>query len=135
LRCTGSQPGYRAQSRLAVDSATAQFDLLRLDPNLQEYRMNLLEWNDVALAKYLTTNPDLKTEIQDLSAEEQKQQTQWAFEDEAEALDIEPWELALQLVAESPEHLQSMRLEAHQQVAETLGMDWDEYRKLNDIEE
>ncbi|EPJ84275.1 MAG: DUF6388 family protein [Pseudomonas sp.] len=97
--------------------------------------MNLLEWNDVALAKYLTTNPDLKTEIQDLSAEEQKQQTQWAFEDEAEALDIEPWELALQLVAESPEHLQSMRLEAHQQVAETLGMDWDEYRKLNDIEE
>jgi len=97
--------------------------------------MNLLEWNDVALAKYLITNPDLKTEIQDLSAEEQKQQTQWAFEDEAEDLGIEPWELALQLVAESPEQLKSMRLEAHQQVAETLGMDWDEYLKLNDIEE
>ncbi len=97
--------------------------------------MNLLEWNDVALAKYLTTNPNLKTEIQDLSAEEQKQQTQWAFEDEAEDLGIEPWELALQLVAESPEQLKSMRLEAHQQVAETLGMDWDEYLKLNDIEE
>lgn len=97
--------------------------------------MNLLEWNDVALAKYLTTNPNLKTEIQDLSVEEQKQQTQWAFEDEAEDLGIEPWELALQLVAESPEQLKSMRLEAHQQVAETLGMDWDEYLKLNDIEE
>jgi len=97
--------------------------------------MNLLEWNDVALAKYLTTNPNLKTEIQDLSAEEQKQQTQWAFEDEAEDLGIEPWELALQLVAESPEQLKSMRLEAHHQVAETLGMAWDEYRELNDIEE
>ncbi|OCR21749.1 hypothetical protein AFK24_27630 [Pseudomonas syringae] len=97
--------------------------------------MNLLEWNDIALAKYLTTNPILETEIQQLSAEEQKQQTQWAFEDEAEDLGIEPWELALQLVAESPEQLKSMRLEAHQQVAETLGMDWNEYRELNAIEE
>ncbi|HEX8594884.1 MAG TPA: DUF6388 family protein [Pseudomonas sp.] len=97
--------------------------------------MNLLEWNDVALAKYLTTNPVLKAEIQELSADEQKQQTQWAFEDEAEDLGIEPWELALQLVAESPEQLKSMRLEAHHQVAEALGMDWDEYRELNDIQE
>lgn len=97
--------------------------------------MNLLEWNDVALAKYLTTNTLLEDEIKQLSAEEQKQQTQWAFEDEAEDLGIEPWELALQLVAESPEQLKSMRLEAHQQVAETLGMDWHEYRELNAIEE
>jgi hypothetical protein len=97
--------------------------------------MNLLEWNDAALAKYLTTNPTLEAEIQSLSLEEQKQQTQWAFEDEAEDLGIEPWELALQLVAESPEQLAAMRLEAHRQVAEALGMEWAEYCELNDIQE
>lgn len=96
--------------------------------------MNLLESNDVALAKYLDTNPMLRDEIKDLPDDEQKQQTLWAFEDEAESQGIEPWELALQLVAESPEQLKELRLEAHHQVAEALGMDWDEYCDLNEIE-
>jgi len=96
--------------------------------------MNALEWNEVALAKFLASNSLLQAEIADLSPEEQKQQTHWAFEDEAESQGIEPWELALQLVAESPEQLKAMRLEAHAQVAETLGMDWAEYCELNDIE-
>lgn len=97
--------------------------------------MNALEWNDAALAKYLVSNPTLQDEIKDLSPQEQKQQTQWAFEDEAEALGIETWEYTLQLIAESPEQLKSMRLEAHHQVAEALGMDWAEYCELNAIEE
>jgi len=97
--------------------------------------MNLLEWNDVALAKYLETNPGLREEIKDLSAKEQLDQTKWAFEDEAEDQGIEPWELALELIAETPEQLKAMRLEAHRQVADTLGMDWAEYCELNEIEE
>ena len=97
--------------------------------------MNLLEWNDVALAKYLETNPGLREEIKELSAKEQLDQTKWAFEDEAEDQGIEPWELALELIAETPEQLKAMRLEAHQQVAETLGIDWAEYCELNEIEE
>ncbi|MEB0077967.1 DUF6388 family protein [Pseudomonas sp. CCI3.2] len=97
--------------------------------------MDALDLNEAALAKYITTNPGLLDEIKDLSPEEQKQQTQWAFEDEAEDQGIEPWELALQLVAENPEQLKTMRLEAHHQVAETLGMDWAEYCELNDIQE
>jgi len=100
-----------------------------------EPSMNALEWNDVALAKYLTSNPGLADEIKDLSPEEQKRQTQWAFEDEAEDQGIEPWELALNLVAESPEQLKTLRREAHTQVAEALGMDWKEYCELNDIED
>lgn len=48
---------------------------------------------------------------------------------------IEPWELTLQLIAESPEELQAMRLEVHREVAEALGMDWDEYCSFNDISE
>ncbi|MBI6852132.1 hypothetical protein YA0002_05090 [Pseudomonas cichorii] len=97
--------------------------------------MNALEWNEAALAKYLSTHPTLQDEIKNLSPDEQKQQAQWAFEDEAEDQGIEPWELALQLIAESPEQLKSMRLEAHAQVAEALGMDWDEYCELNEIEQ
>ena len=97
--------------------------------------MNALEWNDAALAKYLVSNPALQDEIKDLSPQEQKQQTQWAFEDEAEALGIETWEYTLQLIAESPEQLKSMRLDAHRQVAEALGMDWAEYCELNAVEE
>lgn len=97
--------------------------------------MNALEWNDAALAKYLVSNPTLQDEIKDLSPQEQKQQTQWAFEDEAEALGIETWEYTLQLIAESPEQLKSMRLDAHRQVAEALGMDWAEYCELNAVEE
>ncbi|EGH01083.1 hypothetical protein PSYAE_03760 [Pseudomonas amygdali pv. aesculi str. 0893_23] len=96
--------------------------------------MNTLEWNEAALAKYLATHPPLKDEISALSPKEQKQQLQWAFEDEAESQGIETWELALELIAESPEQLQSMRLEAHRQVAEALGMDWEEYCGFNDIQ-
>ncbi|MBS7459080.1 DUF6388 family protein [Pseudomonas syringae] len=96
--------------------------------------MNTLEWNEAALAKYLAIHPTLKDEISALSPKEQQQQVQWAFEDEAESQGIETWELALELIAESPEQLQSMRLEAHRQVAEALGMDWEEYCGFNDIQ-
>lgn len=96
--------------------------------------MNAQEWNDAAVAKYLASHPALQDEIKHLSPTEQKQQAQWAFEDEAESQGIEPWELALELIAESPEQLKSMRLEAHAQVAEALGMEWEEYCELNDIQ-
>lgn len=96
--------------------------------------MNAQDWNDAAMAKYLASHPTLQEEIKNLSAAEQKQQAQWAFEDEAESQGIEPWELALELIAESPEQLQRMRLEAHAQVAEALGMEWEEYCELNDIQ-
>lgn len=97
--------------------------------------MNLLEWNDVTQAKYLETNPLLRDEIQNLSAKDQQDQIKWAFEDEAEAQGIEPWELAAQLIAETPEQLKEIRHNTHQQVAEALGMDWTEYCELNDIQE
>jgi hypothetical protein len=107
-------------------------------PNFTQRRstaMDALEWNDAALAKYLASNTTLQDEIKDLSAHEQKQQTQWAFEDEAEALGIETWEFALQWIAETPEQLKEMRLEAHRQVAEALGMEWAEYCAVNAIQE
>lgn len=89
---------------------------------------------DVALEKFLEQHPDLRDEIQVLNAKEQKEQTLWALEDAAEEQGLEPWELVLELIATSPEELKIMRLEVHQEVAEALGMDWDEYRQLNELD-
>ena len=97
--------------------------------------MNANDWTEAALAKYIVTNPTLQAEIQDLSPQEQKQQTLWAFEDEAEDLGIPTWDLALQFITDSPEQLKEMRLAAHKEAAEALDMDWDEYCELNDVEE
>jgi hypothetical protein len=88
----------------------------------------------IALEKFLEQHPDLREEIQVLSEKEQTEQTLWALEDAAQEQGQEPWELVLELVAESPDELKAMRLEVHQEVAEALGMDWDEYRQLNELD-
>jgi len=90
--------------------------------------------SQLALEKFAASQPQLLDEIKDLSAKEQEQQIQWAFDDQAEEQGIEPWELTLELVATSPEELKAMRLEVHQEVAETLGMSWEEYCSFNEIE-
>ncbi|MBV4460374.1 hypothetical protein KVG96_20640 [Pseudomonas sp. COR58] len=90
---------------------------------------------DVALEKYLAATPSLQEEISALDATEQKQQAQWAFEDEAESRGLEPWELVLELVAETPQELKAMRLEVHQEVAEALGMELQDYLELNEIDD
>ncbi|NBB09792.1 DUF6388 family protein [Pseudomonas sp. SLFW] len=97
--------------------------------------MNANDWTEAALAKYIVTNPTLQAEIANLSPKDQQDQIRWAFEDEAEAQGIETWELALTFIAETPEQLKSMRLEAHKEAAETLGIDWEEYRAANAIPE
>src|SRR3546814_12505872 len=49
--------------------------------------------HEEALKKYVLDAPQLLEEIKDLSADDQKDQIQWAFEDEAEAQGLQPWEL------------------------------------------
>lgn len=90
--------------------------------------------NEAALAKFIDARPELKEEISALSAHEQQQQIQWAFEDEAQAQGLDPWELALELIAENPQELQAMRLEVHQEVAEALGLSWEDYCEFNAID-
>jgi len=51
--------------------------------------------HEEALKKYLEDTPQLKEEIKDLSADDQRDQIQWAFEDEAESQGYQPWELTL----------------------------------------
>ena len=89
--------------------------------------------NELALDTFIKAHPELLEEMKDLSAEDRQQQILWAFENEADDQGIEAWELALQLIARSPEELQTMRREVHQEVAEALQMSWEEYCSLNDV--
>ena len=88
----------------------------------------------LALQRFAEQNPQLLEEIRELDEREQAQQIAWAFEDAADELGMQPWEYALRLIAESPEQLQAMRLETHREVAEALGLEWEEYCQFNDIE-
>lgn len=89
----------------------------------------------VALERFAQANPELIAEMAPLSESERQQQIQWAFEDAAQEQGVEPWEFALRLVAESPEELLVMRLEVHREVAEALGMSWEEYCDFNEIDD
>jgi hypothetical protein len=88
--------------------------------------------HEQALEKYLLDVPDLKEEIKDLSPDDQKDQIQWAFEDEAEAQGLQPWELTLKYTS-TPEEFEAKRLELHKEAAEVLGVEWDEYCEMNNL--
>ncbi|QXI40147.1 DUF6388 family protein [Pseudomonas xantholysinigenes] len=88
----------------------------------------------LALQRFAELNPQLLEEVRELDEREQAQQIEWAFEDAADELGVQPWEYALQLIAESPQELQAMRLETHREVAEALGLAWEEYCQFNEIE-
>ena len=89
--------------------------------------------NELALDTFIKGHPELIEEMKDLSQEDRQQQILWAFEDEAQSRGLEAWELALELIARSPEELLTMRREVHQEVAEALDMSWEEYCSFNDI--
>jgi hypothetical protein len=88
--------------------------------------------HEQALEKYILDVPDLKEEIKDLSADDQKDQIQWAFEDEAEAQGLQPWELTLKYTS-TPEEFEAQRLVLHKEAAEVLGVDWEEYCEMNNL--
>ncbi|GLH18976.1 hypothetical protein BR1R3_17170 [Pseudomonas atacamensis] len=88
--------------------------------------------HEQALEKYLLDVPDLKEEIKDLSADDQKDQIQWSFEDEAEAQGLQPWELTLKYTS-TPEEFEAQRLVLHKEAAEVLGVEWEEYCEMNNL--
>lgn len=88
--------------------------------------------HEQALEKYLSELPQLKEEIKDLSAEDQRDQIQWAFEDEAESQGLQPWELTLKYTS-TPEEFEAARIILHKEAAEVLGVEWDEYCEMNNL--
>ncbi|WPN75535.1 MULTISPECIES: DUF6388 family protein [Pseudomonas] len=88
--------------------------------------------HEQALGKYILDVPDLKEEIKDLSPDDQKDQIQWAFEDEAEAQGLQPWELTLKYTS-TPEEFEAQRIVLHKEAAEVLGVEWEEYCEMNNL--
>lgn len=88
--------------------------------------------HQAALEKYLEATPQLKEEIKDLSADDQRDQIQWAFEDEAESQNLQPWELTLKYTL-TPEEFEAARLALHKEAAEVLGVEWEEYCEMNNL--
>jgi hypothetical protein len=104
-------------------------------PKISENPMTELtqeQRHEQALEKYLLDVPDLKEEIKELSPDDQKDQIQWAFEDEAEAQGLQPWELTLKYTS-TPEEFEAQRLVLHKEAAEVLGVEWDEYCEMNNL--
>lgn len=88
--------------------------------------------HEEALKKYMLDAPELMEEIKNLSADDQKDQIQWAFEDEAEAQGLQPWELTLKYTS-TPEEYEATRLALHKEAAEVLGVEWEEYCEMNNL--
>ncbi len=104
-------------------------------PKISENPMTELtqqQRHEQALEKYLLDVPDLKEEIKDLSPDDQKDQIQWAFEDEAEARGLQPWELTLKYTS-TPEEFEAQRLVLHKEAAEVLGVEWEDYCEMNNL--
>ncbi|NMX61459.1 dephospho-CoA kinase [Pseudomonas sp. WS 5059] len=85
-----------------------------------------------ALKKYLEESPQLKEEIKELNADDQRDQIQWAFEDEAESQGFQPWELTLKYTT-TAEEFEAARLALHKEAAEVLGVEWEEYCEMNNL--
>lgn len=88
--------------------------------------------HEQALEKYVLDAPALLEEIKDLSPDDQKDQIQWAFEDEAEAQGLQPWELTLKYTT-TPEEFEAERLKLHKEASEVLGVEWEEYCEMNNL--
>jgi hypothetical protein len=106
-------------------------------PQISENDMTVKELSqearhEEALKKYALDASGLMDEIKDLSPDEQKDQIQWAFEDEAEAQGLQPWELTLKYTS-TPEEYEAKRLELHREAAEVLGVEWEEYCEMNNL--
>jgi hypothetical protein len=106
-------------------------------PKISENDMTVKELtqearHEEALKKYLLDSPQLAEEIKDLPADDQKDQIQWAFEDEAESQGLQPWELTLKYTS-TPEEFEDARLVLHKEAAEVLGVEWEEYCEMNNL--
>jgi hypothetical protein len=106
-------------------------------PQISENAMTVKELtqearHEEALKKYLLDTPQLADEIKALPADDQKDQIQWAFEDEAESQGLQPWELTLKYTS-TPEEFEAARLVLHKEAAEVLGVEWEEYCEMNNL--
>lgn len=108
--------------------------------------MNIQERYAAARDKFFTENPRALTEIESISPtvieaggssveEYREQQRCEVFAEVAKSRGLEVDEFVIQLMSESPEQAREWRLERQRKIAESIGMEWDEYKQLNRIAE
>lgn len=96
--------------------------------------------------KYFAENPNALRQIESVSAsvieavgmtvaEYRDQQRCVVFAEAAKARGIEVDEFVIRLMAASPEQANTWRLDRHREMADTLGIAWEEYKTLNRITE
>lgn len=106
--------------------------------------MNIQERYAAARDKFFTENPRALTEIESISRtvieaggssveEYREHQRSVVFAEAAKRRGIEVDEYVIQLVSESPAQAREWRLERQREIAESIGMEWDEYKQLNRI--
>lgn len=101
--------------------------------------MSICDRMDQAREIFFSQNPGLAAEIDavnpavieacgtDIDAHKAQRRAE-VFADAAKRRGIDAVELAIQLVAESPEQAHKWRMDRHRQTAEALGIDWEEYQ-------
>lgn len=106
--------------------------------------MNIQERYAAAREKFFTENPRALTEIESISRtvieaggssveEYLERQRSLVFAGAAKLRGIEVDEFVIQLMSESPEQAKEWRLDRQRKIAESIGMEWDEYKQLNRI--
>lgn len=106
--------------------------------------MNIQERYAAARDKFFTENPRALTEIESISGtvieaggssveEYLERQRSLVFAGAAKLRGIEVDEFVIQLMSESPEQAKEWRLDRQRKIAESIGMEWDEYKQLNRI--
>lgn len=108
--------------------------------------MNIENRYSAARDKYFAENPSALRQIESVSAsvieaagmtvaEYRDQQRCVVFAEAAKVRGIEVDEFVIRLMADSPEQANTWRLDRHREIADTLGIAWDEYKSLNRITE
>lgn len=97
-----------------------------------------------ALTLYLAERPELLAKLglgqpqghcwqpADLS-DAQIQHASRVFDEEAQSRGLGSWELALSLLAQTPQELSQMTLDVHREIAEMVDMEWEQYCALNHL--
>ncbi|MFJ4135654.1 DUF6388 family protein [Pseudomonas cyclaminis] len=96
--------------------------------------------------KFFAENPRALTQVESVNPavieacgvtvdEYREQQLVVVFAEAARSRGLEVDEFVIGLVAKSPEQANEWRLDQHRKIADALGIDWDEYKRLNRIVE
>jgi len=99
----------------------------------------------IATEKFLASNPELQIKLDNLSPataanlgvspeDYRQQELTAAFRNYAKEYGLDPSKLIIDLCATNEQEKAEMHLQRHQQISASLGMDFSEYCKLNQIE-